>query len=287
MTYFFRIILLSLICIPSLGFSQNMKLEAFRIYNHKGKEVKWKKVIKNLKGQDLILIGELHNNAISHWLQYQIISTLHDSLRPLKIGAEMFESDNQILIDEYFQDLISTKSFEAEARLWNNYSTDYKPILEYAKSQGIPFIGTNIPRRYASAFYYKGDSLFSQLSEEAKNWICPLPFIFPRELDSYKNLLAISGHGGENLAKAQAIKDATMAHFILKNYNSGDLFIHLNGNQHSIRKEAISWYLLQSKPELNILNIHTTESTDLEWKDDYEGLADFILVVDENMTKTY
>ena len=31
-----------------------------------------------------------------------------------------------------------------------NYKTDYKPIIEFAKENGINFIATNIPRRYAA-----------------------------------------------------------------------------------------------------------------------------------------
>jgi len=30
----------------------------------------------------------------------------------------MFETDNQVLIDEYFAGIIKESSFEAEARLW-------------------------------------------------------------------------------------------------------------------------------------------------------------------------
>ncbi len=280
-------LLLSIFLISTNSFGQNKQLTAYQIYNHKGKRVQWKKLLRKVKTQDIVFIGELHNNALSHWMQYQLISSSSDNPRPIKVGAEMFETDNQILIDEYFQGLISKKNFESEARLWNNYSTDYSPILNYAKENNIPFIATNIPRRYASAVYRMGDEFEEKLSTEAKKWICPLPFKFPKELDCYKGLMAMTGHGGENLAKAQAIKDATMGYFILKNYQPGDLFFHLNGNQHSINREAIVWYLLQSNPNLNILTIHTETNSDLKWQEDYEGKADYIFVVDETIPTTY
>ena len=38
------------------------------------------------------------------------------------------------------------------------------------------------------------------------------------------------GHGGVNLSKSQAIKDATMAYFISQNLNSNGIFIHYNGS---------------------------------------------------------
>jgi hypothetical protein len=64
-------------------------------------------------------------------------------------------------------------------------------------------------------------------------------------------------HGGPNLPKAQALKDATMAHFIQKNYEIGHTFIHFNGSYHSDIYQGILWYLKQSKPELSYITITT------------------------------
>ena len=59
-------------------------------------------------------------------------------------------------------------------------------------------------------------------------------------------------HGNQNLPKAQAIKDATMAHFILENWEKGKTFIHYNGSYHSDNFEGIVWYLKQENPNLYI-----------------------------------
>ena len=47
-------------------------------------------------------------------------------------------------LDFPFKRKISYDRFEAEARLWDNYSTDYYPVVFFAKEHGIPFIATNI-----------------------------------------------------------------------------------------------------------------------------------------------
>ena len=49
-----------------------------------------------------IFFGELHNNTISHWLQFELAKRLY-ALRKSRfiMGGEMFESDNQYIIDEY------------------------------------------------------------------------------------------------------------------------------------------------------------------------------------------
>ena len=41
----------------------------------------------------------------------------------------MLEADNQLILDEYMSRAISYDRFEAEARLWDNYSTDYAPFV--------------------------------------------------------------------------------------------------------------------------------------------------------------
>ena len=96
----------------------------------------------------------------------------------LMLGAEMFESDNQLIFDEYMQQKISYDRFEAEARLLDNYRTDYYPVVFFAKEHHIPFIATNIPRRYANIVKNKGFEALDSLSEEAKRYIAPLPIDF-------------------------------------------------------------------------------------------------------------
>ena len=98
----------------------------------------------------------------------------------------------------------------------------------------------------------------------------------------------MSGHVGEKMPKTQAIKDAIMAHFIIKNLPSSGVFLHFNGTNHSDNYEGISWYLKQYKPAVSIMTIATTEQSQLKTLDkEHLKKADFILVIDKQMTKTY
>src|SRR5665647_3720976 len=95
--------------------------------------------------------------------------------KDLLLAVEMFEKDNQIIIDEYFAGTIKETSFESESRLWKNYATDYKPLLNFAKENGLKFIASNIPRRYASVVASGGFEALSVLSPGALVYIAPLP----------------------------------------------------------------------------------------------------------------
>ncbi len=263
---------------------------AYQLYNSSGDKISYEELLDEAREHSLIFFGEQHNSAIAHWLQYELTADLSaDTTRELIIGMEMFEADQQILIDEYFQGLISQSSFEDEARLWRNYETDYKPVVEFAREHGHSLIATNIPRRYASAVFHDSLSVLDRLSEEAQRWIAPLPIEVDRELESYQGMAEVAHvQGGDNLIDSQAVKDATMAHFILKHLEEGKRMLHINGSYHSRDREGIVWYVREEESELDILTIHTITAEDpLDVGPEELDTADITLVVPSSMTTTY
>jgi uncharacterized iron-regulated protein len=263
--------------------------QPYVIYNSKGKKVTYKKLLKAADDSDIILFGEYHNNPISHWLQLELTKGLQVNNR-LILGAEMFEADNQTALNQYLAGEIDRKGLDTLARLWNNYDTDYAPLVNFAKANNLPFIATNIPRKYASMVFKNGGfTALDGLSDLEKSWIAPLPIPFDATLPQYKKMLdMMGGHGGTDIVKAQAIKDATMAHFILENYKSGDTFLHYNGAFHSDFHEGILWYLQQQQTDLNYMTISTVSQKEVsKLAEENLGRADFIICVDEDMTTTY
>jgi uncharacterized iron-regulated protein len=266
---------------------------AYRIYTSKGHETNYYDMLNDARKADIVFFGEQHNNPICHWLEYELACDLYkETGKNLILGAEMFETDNQLLLDEYLSGMIKEKNFETEAKLWPNYKTDYKPLVTLARDSGIIFIATNIPRRYASLVNNKGFEGLQNLEPQAKALIAPLPVAYDPELPGYKKMLENMGdagqsHATENLPKAQAMKDATMAWSILNHMKKGKVFLHFNGSYHSDNYEGIIWYLKQANPGLKIITISSAEQTDLsDLSKESEGIADFILITPERMTKT-
>lgn len=270
----------------TFGFAQKAP---YVIYNAKGKKVSYEKMVKSLEEKDMVLFGELHNNPISHWLQYELTADLH-SKRPLILGAEMVEADNQDELNDYLSGKIDYKALDTTARLWNNHKTDYAPLVDFAKDKKLVFVASNVPRRYANLVYKGGGfQALDTLTQEEKSWIAPLPIAYDPELPGYKNMLAMMGdHATPPIVMAQAIKDATMAHFILKNYKEGSLFLHYNGAYHSNDYEGIVWYLKKDRPDLQYGTISTVMQDNVhQLETENKGIADFIICVDSNMTTTY
>jgi len=265
---------------------------AYKLFNQKGEQASYTSLVKKIKDADIVFFGESHNNPISHWLELEVTKDLYEAKEGnVILGAEMFEADNQLIVDEYLAKKYAAKKFEAECRLWPNYTTDYKPLMDFALANKIPFIATNIPRRYASIVYKKGFEGLDDLSAEAKKYIAPLPIFYDAEQDAYKSMREMSGmpaHMTVNLPKAQAIKDATMAYFIHKNLKKGSTFLHYNGSYHSDKFQGIIYYLKRLNPDLKIVTITSVSQKDIEKLDDEnKKLADFIIAIDEDMTTTY
>ena len=165
-------------------------------------------MIRGLVKKDIVLIGEFHNNPISHWMELEITKDCKKQ-RSLVLGAEMFEQDNQSALNLYLQGKITSKGLDSMARLWKNYSTDYSPLVDFAKENNIVFAATNIPRKYASLVSKAGLEALDSLPAEEKKWMAPLPISYDPNLPGYKNMMTMmAGHGTANMPKAQAVKDA-------------------------------------------------------------------------------
>lgn len=310
--------LLSIIILSSFSSDK----PAYRLFDKTGEKASYAALLKEAQDADIVFFGELHNNPICHWLQKELTADIHAFKgKDLVLGAEMFEADNQLIIDEYLSGLISVSKFEDEVRLWPNYKTDYKPLMSFAKDSGLYFVATNVPRRYASVVHKSGGlSALDKLSEEAKSFLPPLPIKYgEKEKVVYEKMFSFTRAGGmkmkkkkmskkteapvnmmqgkahakkmpdfSSIAQAQALKDASMAYFISKNYVEGKTFIHYNGSMHSDNFSGIILYLNKYKPNLKIVTITTCLQDNLsQLESEYKNKADFVICIDENMTTTY
>jgi uncharacterized iron-regulated protein len=281
-----KLILLLLLSTCTILNAQHKK--AYQIFDKKGKKVNFEKLVKASLETEVVLFGEFHDNPICHWLQLELTQELA-SKKTLVLGAEMIEADNQMQLNKYLAGTINQKQLDSTARLWPNYKTDYKPLIDFAKDKKLPFIATNIPRRYASMVHKKGFESLQLLSEEEKSWMATLPIPYDKDLPGYKEMMTMMGeHTSPNMPKAQASKDATMAYFIVKNLKSNSIFVHYNGSFHSDNFDGINWYLRKYQPEIKVITVSTVEQSQLKKLDKaHLNKADFILVVDQNITKTY
>lgn len=285
------LICIAIIFISNTAFAQtdDYELKPFAFYDSEGNKMEYNQVVTESQSADIVLFGEHHNDAIIHWIQLRFIKDLMKT-NELILGAEFFERDDQLKLDEYTSGLIPARNFEAEARLWNNYKTDYKPVVDLARDSGLTFIATNVPRRYAALVNKSGLDTLRHLSKEARAYLPKLPISFTMETPGYTEMEEMMvGHGTDvsNMVKAQALKDATMAESILQNMKKGKIFVHINGDFHSANYGGIYWYLTRKKPKLDVKTIKVYSNKELDFTPEMINSGDFILVVPEDSSKSY
>ncbi|REG82767.1 ChaN family lipoprotein [Algoriphagus antarcticus] len=265
--------------------------EAYQFFTNKGKKVDLKQVLKEAGNADAVFFGELHNNSLGHWLQLQVLKGLQAENSDLVVGSEIFEREDQLNIDEWFSDQITESNFEAEANLWKNYTTDYRPVLRFAKEKGLTFIATNVPRKYASLVSKAGLPALDSLSPQAKKYFAKLPMEVDMNMPGYvamKDMMHGAPGNSEFMIHAQALKDATMAESLFEPLSAGKKVYHINGSYHSKDGEGILWYLEKEFPKVKILNIHTVTQDQLGKLDDENAKAgEIILVLPSDSHTTY
>lgn len=273
------------------------ELKAYQLYNKKGTPVSFSTFIEDLSANyDIVLFGEYHDNALNHWLELKTTQALYQKRgEDLILGAEMFERDNAQEVKAYVTDHITGESFAEEARLWPNYKTDYKPLLDFAKTHQLPFIATNVPRHYAQLVAQHNMDTLLSLTRKEQSYIAKLPLKVSMRTPGYNQMkdmmMEHAGSRVQNYINAQALKDATMAESIQQNWEKGKLFLHFNGNFHSKAYGGIYWYLKRHKKFLQrlrvaVITVVQTEDEELSLPENIEK-TEAILVLPQDMTRTF
>ncbi|MFQ5571882.1 MAG: ChaN family lipoprotein [Rhodothermales bacterium] len=159
--------------------------DAYRIYRADGQPASLDDIVAAMSEVEVVFIGEQHNDPVAHHLQAELLKracqqcTQGVGARPLALSLEVFERDVQPILDEYLAGFITEEHFQKSSRPWNNYETDYKPLVEFARTHHLPVIAANAPRRYVNRVSRQGPSSLDSLSEWAKAWLPPLPYPGP------------------------------------------------------------------------------------------------------------
>ena len=286
-----------LLLLPLLALAPAGDRPAYRLFAAQGQPADYDVMLTQLAGADVVLFGEQHNDPIAHWLELQVARDLARLKGPgkLVLGMEMFERDVQPLVAAYAAGTLPDSTFERQSRPWPNYATDYRPLLAWARGAGVPVVGTNAPRRYAQQVARGSLTALDQLPALDKSYLVPLPLKVDYSLPGYQRMAAMFGEagaahggGGQNIIQAQALKDATMAYTIGRSRTPGQTLMHLNGSYHSDHHDGIAAYLRDQKNPPRVLTLSVVSQTQLQTLDkENADAADYVIVVPDDMTKTY
>jgi len=267
---------------------------SYRIYDaKKSKYIELSDIVTDFKKADILFFGEIHDDSLMHYLEFELLKSSKKGIKNLAVSMEMFERDSQPTIELYFGDKIKEDIFIKESRAWGNYVTDYKPIVEFCKTNRVPLIASNVPRRIASLVNRKGLIALDSLSEQDRSYTAKSIKIAEGEykrrfmelmnsgMSMTPNHIKPSNKMMENLFLAQCIKDDTMAESI-NNYlsaNAGYKIIHYNGEFHSDYKLGTVERIKSDYKVLTITSIIKGNNEKLEInKEDDIKKADYLII---------
>lgn len=283
---------------------------AFEIYNVQGQAVSLTDLIDAMSEQQVVFIGELHNDPTAHTAELSLLSGAFARYgqsgdksigRPVALSLEMFERDVQPLLNEYLANLILERQFLAGSRPWNNYQTDYRPLVEFARANKLPALAANAPERYVNRVSRLGRDALKDLSPPARAaWLAPQPYGAASAAYAEKFKRVMSGmpagahgspHGNTHLLDAQALRDATMAHTIVEHLkqNPNALIIHVNGNFHSEGRLGIPEHLSAYRPQTRFIVV-TVAGSEAPAKIEAESLkqlGDFVIYTKRTASRKF
>ena len=227
-----------------------------RVYDtRRGAFTDFESMVAELGRVDVVFVGEQHDDPNTHRLEQALLDGLRRRRIPVTLSLEMFERDVQPVLDRYLQGAITEGEFLKEARPWPRYGTDYRGLVELARSEGWSVVAANVPRRFASEVAKSGQGSLDQLTVVDRAFVardleCPHDAYFERFTQ------AMSGHsspGGDTSGPppsaeqqrttadryywSQCLKDETMAESIAaaveRRAAAAGPIVHFTGAFHS------------------------------------------------------
>ena len=278
------------------SYAQNGIEKHYKIYNANTRQITTiEQIALDAKNADIIFFGEEHNDSAGHFLEAAIFNALHKEYGDkLALSMEMFETDCQLVLNEYLDGFISETRFVKEARAWNNYK-DYKPAIEYAKENKLSVIAANPPRRYVSMVSSNGMSSLASLPKASKKYLPPLPYdtLSGRYYEKFQEFMG-GGSPGTNNPKiyySQNLWDAGMSNSIYKFWkkNKDKKIFHMVGRFHVDEKLGTAAQLQNRSSKMKIMNISCFSDasfTNPDWEK-FKQLGDYIIITDPDLKKTF
>jgi uncharacterized iron-regulated protein len=302
----------------------------YRVFTGAGDPASIDDIVAEMERYQVVFVGETHDDPTGHMLEAELLGRAYAAYgapgandrapRPVALSLEFFQRDVQPILDEYLAGLITEKSFRNDSRPWPRYETDYRPLIEFAKENGVPVIAANAPRRYTTRVTMHGRESLNDVSPEARASLAPLPYGQPSEAyreqwievimevmeeEGTKCGLPIPQHEeGEEAVQARApvgshdnmgnqlhsqvLWDATMAYWISEflAQQPDALVLHMVGGFHVARGTGTPEHLEAYRPGTSRMIVALRPVEDIDaFEPAPEGQwGDFVIQTDESRT---
>ncbi len=276
-----------------------------RVYDSREKRFgDFESMLASIVRADVIFVGEQHDDPNTHRLERALLEGIARRRSDVVVSLEMFERDVQKGLDDYLAGRVTEEEFLKGARPWPRYTTDYRPLVEFARAHKWQVIAGNVPRRHASLVSKSGVESLSTLSSAERGFVAT-DIQCPTKDDYYKRFVeAMSSHPGqpqgsnggqpkqteaemraatERMYISQCVKDETMAESIAAIYGAElqprPLTVHFNGSFHSDFALGTASRVKRRLPKavVKIVSIVPVGNLDSVQPDEHRKRGDFVV----------
>lgn len=217
-----------------------------------GQEISEQVLIDRLRSQDIVLLGELHDNAQHHALRAQLIRRI--ARDKLSVVAEHLPSPARVVREGALLADLQAAGFDPQAWSWPLHA----PLFDAIRSAGLPLVGGNLPKGFSKQLFSQGASALSApLGQTYRN--APLSEAASQQLDQD----LIDGHCGklperyiEPMRLVQRATDVSMAQALLDRVPS----LLVAGNGHVRKDYGVPQVLSATTPALRVTAVGFIEA---------------------------
>lgn len=249
----------------------------YQLYSPQASAINIHQLPASIRSADVILIGEWHTHSGIHRFQTDLLKSLSQSNDTIALSMEQFSRDKQSVVNEYLAGKIGEQMLIKNGNAWPNYTSDYRPLVEFAKAKDMDIIAANAPKPIVRCIGQQGLDYLNKLTRKERSQLAEDIDTSP---SAYKDKFMASMHHGkpEQTVKqfaAQVTWDETMAESIV-NYledNPGHKVIHVVGKFHVEQGLGTKASILKRNPDLKVVVITPSASISEDLGQDYRLLV--------------
>lgn len=237
------------------------------------------------KNKPFVFLGENHATKAHQQMEADVVDALVKAGRKPAVGVEFFQRPMQDVLDQWSQGSLTEEKFLQDAdwkKQWGYPYDYYRPLFEVIKTNKLPLIGLNVPRKWVSAVGRGGPQ---GLPWYAKTQLPDLNLGNKTHRQVFEAMLGghPMGQGGpsmDNMYAAQVLWDEAMADTAIK-YRAAvppkpeDVFVVVAGSGHVMYGQGINYRLARRRAGDGITVVMVQSDGPVTVA---RGLADFVYV---------
>lgn len=248
----------------------------YHLLSPDGTEISIEQLVSQHSDANVFMVGEFHAHPGVHLFQAKLMAHLAAQDTPLALSMEQFTRADQAILSQYVAGEVGEITLTKKTKVWDNYKSDYRPLVEIAKDQSLPVIAANAPRDIVKCIGRQGPQYLDKLPTLQRELVAKTIDISdsPYRQKFLGNMrgMSLSDKRIEQMFGAQMAWDATMAESIANHLtnNLNHRVFHIAGRFHIVNGLGTGAELKKLKPQVNIVNITATTAQEKSEVQDYQ-----------------